>query len=254
MLTQAIAILALSASAAPQEPTAKDLIQKMLGRYYAAKTLVGKIRLTVSTETGSASLDTVLQYERPAKLYIKQQKSVANPDPEVPSTWLVTSDGNTFSYQVPNDRYAASPGLRLVEPVHNQRVNVTQDIGSIYAASSKSIGDRSTPLDIAISARSDLAYRRDQWMNYRIQGTQQMRGKNAYLVVGDFREYAGALKSGTYRMAITADGELLQYAEEIHVAVEAGHNPKSVRVMSVWDVDLQIDGKVDPALFRVVVR
>ncbi len=224
----------------------------MLARYHAAKTLTGTIKLTVSTKEGSAALDTTLQYERPNKLYIFQRKRVANPDPESPSQWLVTSDGNMFSYNVPNDRFHAAPTLRLVEPVNNQRVKIEHDIASIYHAASKSIGDRSMPLDVAIAGKDDLLYRVGQWASRALQGTKEIAGKTAFLVGGDFRPYNGTDVIGTYQMAITADGELLNYMEKQHVGVEGRPNP--VEVISNWEVRLQIDGQVNQGLFKVIVK
>src|SRR5690349_22569 len=91
MLTHALSLIVVTLT--PQGDSAKELIQKMLARYHAAQTLTGTIKLTVKTEAGAASMDTWIQYERPSKLYIRQKKNSANPDPEAPSSWLITSDG-----------------------------------------------------------------------------------------------------------------------------------------------------------------
>jgi hypothetical protein len=253
MLTCAIALCSLVV-APTQAPTAKQLIEKMLLRYHGAQTLTGTVKLTVSTSAGSASMETAMQYERPSKLYLLQQKTSANPDPDQPARWLVTSDGKMFSYQIPNDRYHTAPGLRLVEPVENPRVKVKHDIASIYAASSKSIGDRSMPLDIAIAAPDDLRYRRAQWATYVVNGEKEIAGKKAYLVGGDFRQYAGAPVSGRYQMAITDTGDILQYGEETNISVGEGAQAQTIKVSSQWDVNLNVNGKVDPALFKVIVR
>ncbi len=253
MLTQAIALLAFSTCHSGQA-SARDLIQKMLTVYHGAKTMTGTIKLTVSTTSGSASLDTALQFERPSKFYLRQRKLVANPDPEQPTEWLVSSDGKLFSYPVPNDKYANAMGVRLVEPVANPRAGSIHDLASIYAAASKSIGDRSMPLDIAIAARGDLVYRRAQWATYAVVGEKQVRGKKANLISGDFRQYSGAVVTGIYQMAVTDTGELLQYVEVTNVAVGDGPNSQTVRITSQWEVDLTINGKVDPTLFKVLVK
>jgi len=255
MLSLGIAVVVLLVGQGGAEtPTAKSLIEKMMNRYHSAQTVVGKVRLTVSTQSGSASMDTELQYERPSKLYMMQKKNVAAPDPTQPSHWLVTSDGSTFSYNIPNDRYDAAPGVRLVEPVANPRVKTVHTIGSIYAAASKSIGDRSMPLDIAIANRSDLIYRRAQWATYTLSGSKEIAGKMAHVVSGSFRPYAGAEVIGKFQMAITDEGDLLQYIEETNVAVGDGANAQTVRITSQWDVTLAVGAKVDPALFKVVLR
>jgi hypothetical protein len=252
MIGSLIAVVALIPSG--QGPTAKQLVEKMLGRYFGANTLVGQIKLTVATNAGSASLSTNLQFEKPAKLYLYQQKLVSNPDPDQPSRWLVTSDGSMFSYNVPNDKYYSAPGLRLVEPVVNQRAHVTSDYRAIYAAASKSLGDRSMPLDIAISRLDDLKYRRNQWATMSVTGQKDVGGIRAYLVSGDYRDYLGAKVTGKYQMAITEEGDLLQYAEDTHIAVGEGANTQTVEVINTWDVSLKVNAAVDPALFKVVVK
>lgn len=251
MLTQFIALLSVCTCPNQDAPTAKVLIEKMLARYHAAKTLTGQVKLTVSAEGGSATLNTTIQYERPNKLYLFQQKSSGTPDAESPSKWLVTSDGRIFSYNVPNEKFLAAPGVRLVEPVSNPRAKIEHTIATIYGAAGKSLGDRSTPLDIAIGGRGDLVYRIGQWATREVIGTKEIGGKTVYLVGGQYRPYAGSEVIGKYQMALTPDGDLLQYVDEQVVGVE-GRNP--VKVHSQWDVQFTVDGKVDPALFKVITR
>lgn len=250
MLTHAIALLSVCTGATQESPSAKTLIEKMLARYYAAKTLTGQIKLTVSAGGGSATLNTNVQYERPSKFYLFQQKTSGNPDPEAPSKWLVTSDGTMFSYNTPNDKYLAGPGVRLGEPVHNPRTKTDHTIATIYAAAAKSIGDRSMPLDIAISGKEDLIFRIGQWQTRQTSGSTQIAGQTAYIVKGMYRPHAGAQTIGEFQMSITADGDLLQYIETQHVAVEG----REVKVVSQWDVQFAVNGKVDPSLFKVIIR
>lgn len=251
MLTQFIALLSVCTCPNQDAPTAKDLIEKMLAKYHAAKTLTGQVKLTVSAEGGSASLSSTLQYERPNKLYLYQQKLSGTPDPESPSKWLITSDGNLFSYNIPNDKFLASPGVRLVEPVQNARARTQHTIATIYAAAGKSLGDRSMPLDIAIGGREDLIFRIGQWATRAVIGTKEVSGKTGYIVGGDYRAYSGSPVLGKFQITVTAEGDLLQYVEEQHVAVEGRDK---VKVVSQWDVQFAVDGKVDPALFKVVTR
>ena len=110
------------------------------------------------------------------------------------------------------------------------------------------------PLDIAIAGRTDLVYRRAQWVNYAATGSREFNGKQATIITGDFRQYAGAPTSGKYQMAITAEGDLVQYIEQMTVAVEQGDNPRTMRITSQWDVSLVPNGKVDPSLFKVITR
>jgi len=253
MLTNVLA-LTLSLAAPHQEaPTAKQLVEKMLVRYNSATTVAGTIHLTVAAGNNSASMDTALQFERPAKLYISQHKNVANPDPDQPNRWLVTSDGKSFSYDAPFDENSllhTAAGTRLKEDIYNKRNGITSDIGSIYLAAGKSLGDRSMPLDIAISRLDDLKFRRNQWVPpYNVISQKEIRGKTAYIVQGDYRDYAGVQPTGIFQMAITADGDLLQYVQKQKLQID-GH---AIELTSQWDVDLKVNGPVDATLFKVVI-
>lgn len=254
MLLNTILLLALMGPHPNQDPSAKKLIEKMLVRYYTAKSMTGTIKLTVASEGASASLMTTLQFEKESKLYIYQQKLSANPDPGQPTKWLVTSDGNMFSYNVPNEKFEAAPGLRLVEPVHNARNGINLDFRAIYTAASKSLGDRSMPLDIAIAQKSDLEYRRNQWATFVVEGQKEVGGKSCYVVSGNFRFYLGADPVGKFQMLITDEGDLVQYVEEQNIAIGPERGARVVKVTNQWDVSLTVNGKVDPALFKVVLR
>jgi len=256
MLTSAIAILALGGGhLSPQQPEAKDLLAKMMARYHDAKTLVGKIHLTVSAQNQSVSMDTVVQFELPSKVYIKQQKNVANPDPDQPNTWLVTSDGRNFTYDAPivaNSLGHTTRGTRLGESVFNATYNITNDVRSIYLAAGKSLGDRSMPLDVAIGRKEDLVYRRNQWVDYNVTGQKEVNGKTAYIVSGNYRDYASAPSTGVYQIVLTAEGDILQYVEKTKIALDS-QGSQVVTLTNQWDVDLTVNGKVDPLLFKVVI-
>jgi hypothetical protein len=247
MLINAILMVASVASAHAQAPTSKALIEKMLGRYYTANSLVGKVRLTVAAENATATLDTELQYEKPAKVYIHQQKNVADPDPTRPTSWLVTSDGVKFTYDAPN-LTNGQKRTRLREDVLDPRTGKPNDVKMIYAVVRPTLGDFSMPLDIAFAHPANLNYRRGQWINHSVTGTTEIRGKMAYLVAGAYRISQGEPESGKYQMAITADGDLLQYVERIVVGV----NGKNVEIVSQWDVDLTVNGTVNAALFKLI--
>lgn len=251
MLINAILMVASIASAHAQAPTSKELIEKMLNRYYAANTLTGKVRLTVAAQGATASLDTEVQFEKPSKLYIHQQKNVADPDPSRPTSWLVTSDGVKYTYDAPiltNGLGASRSGTRLKEDVLDPRTGTKNDVKMIYAVARPTLGDFSMPLDIALAHPANLRYRRGQWIDHAVTGTKEIRGKTAYIVSGKYRINQGEPESGRYQMAITADGDLLQYVESIVVGVGS----KNVEIISQWDVDFTINGPVNPALFKVV--
>lgn len=244
----------LAAAMMTQGETAPELIGKMLRYYDAAQTLTGTIRFVQSVGDVSVSIETTLQYEKPSKLFIRQDRRSSEP-----RTFLVTSDGKFFSYDLPENRLAA-PGERLYEPV----VQAGRSLGyrDIYAVASRSLGDRSAALDIAIARTEDLKFIRGQWAT--VEYAPEQPGSGMKVVTGDWRAYASAPVSGRYSMWITESGELKRYAQREVIQPEATVLDERFRerpaqlnvgpqqVNSVWEVDLKVNGEPDAKLFKVV--
>lgn len=227
----------LLGSISPQENAAES-VSKMLAGYANAKTISGNIKMTQSLGSVSVQIDTYLQLERPGKLYLRQERKSLND----PRTWIVSADGTYFSYAVPAER--ADTAQRLIEAY-----GPGQDLKDAYNASARSMGDRDAPLAIAISRQKDLEFVRNQWVTV---GTidPKPEGSDGLLVVGGkWREYKSMPSSGTFEMWLTPDGELKKYIRRETIAAE-GLAPQSV--ITRWDVDLAINGKVDPNLFQLV--
>jgi hypothetical protein len=244
----------LAAAMLCQGETAPELVGKMLRYYDAAQTLTGTIRFVQSVGEVSVGIDTSLQYEKPSKLYIRQDRRSSEP-----RTFLVTSDGKFFSYDLPEGRLAV-PGERLYEPVEqNGRFLGYRDI---YAIVSRSLGDRSAALDIAIARLDDLKFIRGQWAT--VEYAAEQPGNGVKVVTGDWRAYASAPVSGRYTMWIGENGELKRFAQREVIQPEATVLDERFRerpaqlnvgpqqVNSVWEVDLKVNGEPDQKLFKVV--
>lgn len=224
------------------EPTAGQVLTKMLARYSGLKSFVGTIKSTLTADGESASLDTYIQFEKPSFVYVRQNI------PGQARTWGVISDGKHFSYNVPPELPSPSDE-HLVEPVDQN--GVIQTCQDIYFAASHSFKDRCCPLDIAFGRNDDLRYRRNQWVTDTLMGKENVRGQTAYVVGGNWREYLSAMPSGTYRMWITADGDLLRYEEAGLVSLP---DPKSgamtvQQVTSTWECDFKPGAETDKSLY-----
>lgn len=244
-MTSLVATLALLAGA-QAAPTPAQLISDVFAKYHAAQKISGQIVLTQSIGQQSGALVTTLQLERPGKLYIRQVRQTANP-----VQWLVTCDGNTFSYDEP-----LPAELRKQRLVENLRVWDAKakkfnplTLKDAYAAAVKSLGDRSAPLDIAIARVEDLRAMRLQWSKLKYEGLVDRGDQKAHLVTGDWHEYGDAPATGTFRMVISEGRELLQYAVAEPVSVSGVVQT----VVSTWNVNLKLDGEVDQSLFKVIL-
>jgi outer membrane lipoprotein-sorting protein len=243
-MLKALALLAL-AGPAPQgdqqgvNPAA--VVQKMIEYYNDARTMTGTIVMTTKVGEESGTITTTLQFEQPDKLYILQQKSIGDR-----RTWLVVSNGKHFAYDPPFT--VDDPGRRLVELVDQPGRKFT--IKDIYAAAAKSIGDRSTPLDIAIGRLEDLKFLRGQWKTLRYEGKSTSQGHEVNVIMGEWRPYEAAEPHGQYRMLITNGGELKEFAKS--EAMRIPSNNQVVNIVTTWTVNLKKDAKPDPALWSQI--
>src|SRR5687768_12511542 len=114
MLT-ALAMIAM-AQESPQEGqgsvNASMLVQKMIEYYNDAATMTGTIVMTAKVGDESLALTTNMQFERPSRIYVRQQKSIGDK-----RVWMIVSDGKSFAYDSPGTFAWEPPGKRLAEPV-----------------------------------------------------------------------------------------------------------------------------------------
>lgn len=238
MMTLMLAAVAIHQDATPN---AAKIISDMLMSYRQAKTLTGTISLRVSDGKGQTGITTTVQYEKPSKLYIKQEKAGA-------TAKLVTSDGKHFSYDLPeNQGLFVKPG-RLIESVVNGR-GETQEVTHIYAASSASLFDRSTPLDIIISRKEDLEYINQQWATVVYRSQTEINGVKAHVVGGDWRLYGNSPVIGKYEFTILESGDLVRYVQQETYRKDGA----PVTATYQYDVKVQRDGKPNQELFNVVL-
>ncbi len=237
MLTLGIAALALS----QQAPSAASIVSKMIARYHEADSMTGTIAMQQGLGTQTVSATTVLQYERPNKLYIKQTFKG-----EETREVLITCDGRYFSYNTPENLPGSENLKRLVEAVSTQFG--TLDLGGVYAASSKALLDRSVPLDLAISRKEDLTYRRNQWATLSYVGKTTLQKESVHRITGRYRPYGEADVTGTYEMYINEAGDLRRYT----LTTQIQDSGRLMTVMGSWDVNLAVNGKPDASLFRLV--
>lgn len=226
----------------PQAEAPSALVSRMIAYYYDARTVAGSIVLTQRTDKNQIQIVTKLQFEKPNNFYLHQRLNAAYGQRD----WLVTSDGNSFTYDPPR----GVEGTRLMESCWQNGVMFTHR--NIYQAVVDSIGDRSCPLDLIIGRKEDLEFRRLQWATLDRLGETKIGDLDVTVIGGKYRDYGRAPVSGTYEMHIDASGQLRRYVERETVAVKVNRQDVIQQVESVWDVSIVKDGPVDQSLFKVV--
>ena len=240
-MTTAIALLTLVANAVPQEkPTAGQILTKALARYATATSVSGSILMTQSAQGQSINFITKLQYERPYKIYLYQQKNGKNPD-----AWLLVSDGVLFSYNDPNDQRKLKRNTEYVT-----QNGIDQKLADLYMAAEHSIGDLSPILDIAISQPIRLQRLKSQWATLNFEGNGKVNGVSVQRITGQLRIDAKTPPAGSFEIDVTDDGDIVRYST-IQKYSFPDISKDVVEVSTVWDSNLKVGGKIEPALYKV---
>ena len=251
MITVAIAFASLAVTRQADVPSGGQVISMMLARYNRLTSLTGNIKLLVQAKASTGSVgeevDTVVQYQCPNKLYVRQDRGAP-----YSKTWVVSSDGARFSYNYPEGQGRHSVSSRLIEPVKDL------DCAHIYAAASLSLGDRSAPLGIAISWTDELKRIAANWPTHNLAGEVEFEGLKVWKVIGKFTEMPNGPKVGDYYLIISKQGDLLEYGTQKKIATPLANNRVDTDHPTVltqtWQVHLEPNGKPIPSLFTVVVQ
>lgn len=230
--------------AAPAElPRASDLVSKCLARYSDCKTMTGTIRMVQQAGETRVAIETVLQYEKPSKLYVMQTKYAGES-----WKWAITSNGEQFSYNAPLELPPHDPRIRLVEPVKSG--NKVLDVRDIFAVGSSTLGDAGFPLVAVLGTPPAVRRALDEWAGMQTTDRTRVGEQDAYVIVGQWRDGAKAQPTGRFRLVIGTEGDLFSYEKEETVSFHPDLAPMVVR--TEWSVRVQPNGTVNPALFRVI--
>lgn len=251
-----ITLLAATLSLRQTPPTAGALMTKMFAKYAGAKTIAGTVRWTQSALGKSVVVGSEVQIQRPDKVFLRQNRTGSEA-----RGWLLTSDGNLFSYDRPEGIRGRDRFVENVH-VHDASHDVDLKVGDLFIAAGKSLGDRGVPLVVCFARSDDLRAVRDCWPTFRLAGKRKVGEVEANAVLGDLGEVFTTRdaegnpvdrlrKIGTFELYLTDQGEIIRYVEKQTMQIPQA--TKDVfEVVSTWDCSLTIDGPVKPELFTVV--
>jgi len=227
--------------------TSKEVVSKMLAKYYNAKTVVGTIQMRQSVLGHTLIVDTSLQLSKPDKLYIYQKNGGAGVKPRM---GYVVCDGTYFEYSAPKSASVVeTTGVKIVE----ERFQKGKDLQlyEILGIGSKSLIDRGTPIDLAVAGAVDIRYANDQWANLDPLKEIAVDGNTAYHVTGDLRAFRDAPVTGKYEMVISREWDLLKFVR--HESIMDPRTKTPVAIDTIYDIRFEVNGKPDPKLFIVVL-
>jgi hypothetical protein len=249
MLSAAL-LLTLSAVQTPAAtPNAATAISNMMALYSNAQTISGTIEQTQSADNVTTKIITRLQLDRKGrKLFLRQDK----PSGFNAGTYIITADGNRFSYpptyEMMDRANANRAAMRVLEPMFlNDGTILTEK--DAYVAGTKSIPDRSAAIDIAISRTEDLKFIRMQLATLEFIRTDKVGEETVNVFGGKWRPFGEP--TGTYEMWVDSKNSLRRYATKESISLAP--NTPVVTVITVWSVNLMINPPtLDESLFKVI--
>lgn len=244
MILSLCAMIALSQNPVPDAKFARPaspgkLLTEVFQRYADAKTMMGHIKLSQSARGVTIYVETDVAFSLPSLLRVRQVKGGSDP-----RQWLMISDGANFTYDRADSTFG-SP--RPTEPVEQKAGR--QEVKGMYGTGAVALADRSAPLDIAFARNVDLREVLSHWGNMAFGKRMKVRDIDVNVIEGDYMEVPGADPTGTFALAISDQGDILQYVVKNRYAVPSQPQEK-IEVTSLWDVDLKVDVEVDPKVFK----
>lgn len=245
------------------------LVSTMFSKYHAAKAVTGTISMNQTafelipngqgfTEKPSRAVfkaHTTVQIDKAKRrLYLLQEVGSANES----SRFLITADGKVASYNEPSNVIGRNRNLRLAEKMELDGKTMTES--DVYHICAGRLTDRSVPLDIAFSSIEDLRSIRGSIINTAKGRKDKIGDLEVTVVGGGWSDIPGSkFATGRYEFWLTSDGSLKRFVREDIIAVKGKigdvdvKEEQNVKVISVWDVDLKLDGPFNESLFKVVL-
>ncbi len=222
--------------------TAASLISAMFLRYTNAVSLVGTIQMVQEAKGQSVTTDTVLQYTRPNKIYLKQTEHSSEG-----RSFLLTSDGKTFSYDKPKNLHGPD---RCVEYTRTQYQLL--DLGDMYTATLNSIVDPSQILNVAIGRRPDLIKLTHQISGYQIVGNYKVGSDTIYQIAGRYSLEPNLPAAAEYQIDVSESGDFKRFVIKQMYGIPNHPEMPAIPVTTTWTSTLQVDGTPTESLYRTI--
>jgi|GEM_PF-5401359 len=179
--------LAIAYSAVSLVPGPAQILSESMDRYYHAGNVSGTIVTTLSQGTISQSITTQIQFSSPDRIYFDQ-----TPASDPKARIRAISNGTHLVYPSPEDFDSKkNQRLYLVEPVM-QRNGGLMDVRTMYAIFSRSVVDRSIPLEIAIGRDKDLQVIAQLLSNLSDGGVRTYNGEEVSVILCDVLHKIGS--------------------------------------------------------------
>ncbi len=239
------AAFAIAYSATTLVPGPAQLLSDAMDRYYHAGNVAGTIATTLSEGSVVQKIRTQIQFSSPDRLFFDQ---ALESDPK--AAIRAISNGTHLVYPSPEDFDSkTNKRLYLVEPIM-QRSGGLMDIRTMYAIFSRSVVDRSIPLEIVIGRDKDLQVISQLLSNFTDGGVRTYNGEEVNVILCDVLHKVGSefKMKGAFFINETKD---IRYFKAYGILKD--DRRRNVEFNAEWIVNLTVNNQdaIKPELYNL---
>jgi hypothetical protein len=237
--------IAIAYSATTLIPGPAQILSEAMDHYYNAGNLSGTISTTLSEGKVVQHIQTQIQYSSPDRLYFDQTLA-SDPLARI----RAIANGEHLVYPSPED-YDAKKNKRLylVEPIY-QNSGGLMTVKTMYSIFSRSVVDRSIPLEIAIGRDKDLQVISQLLSNFSDGGVRNYNGEDVSVVLCDVVHKVGSnfKMKGAFFINEKRD---IRYFKAYGILKD--ERKRDVEFNAEWIVNLDVNNKdaIKPELYNL---
>lgn len=220
----------------------KAAFEKMLEKYYNAKTIKGTIEFNQTVEgVGKSTITTTVQVQQPNLLYLEQRKITGEP-----KTFRAICDGKTLGHTAPvfdtkRMIYTAAP----------------ETLSGLIDAFAPLMLDRQLATSLAVYSPFEVVTFTKPIKDIKFDEEVTLNGQSAWRLVADYGIGVGGPATSdkaAYTKAwffISKSYDFLGMVYQETLQGRQGNRTVNYQITNQWIVNLTVDGSIDPGLFKI---
>lgn len=241
-MTTIFAIATLFAFPQSAAPDGKATFEKMLEKYYNAKTLKGTIEFNQTVEgVGKSTIATTVQVQQPNLLYLEQRKTTG-----AQKTFRAISDGKTLGHTAP-----------VFDSEKMIYADAPTTLSGLIDSFAPLMLDRQLATSLAVYSPFEVVTFTKPIKNLKLDQEVTINGQSAWRLVADYGIGVGGPATSdraAYAKAwffVSKNHDFLGMVYQETLQTKQGNRTVHYQLTNQWIVNLTVDGAVDSALFKV---
>ncbi len=245
------AIIVAALISAPQDTPldGKATFERMLTKYYSAKSIKGTIEFNQTVEgVGKSTILTTVQAQKPNLLFIEQTKTTGEK-----ASFRAICDGKQLVFTAPPDWTNYRPGARMVFAEAPDSFSNAMDSFAVLML------DRQLASGLALYNPYEVVTFTKQIKNIRMEAEVTLSGTPAWRLSAEYGIGVGGPGTGeraAYAKAWFYVSKNFDFLGMVYQEILQGTNERTrqtirYQITNQWIVNLVVDAPVDASLFRI---